>query len=185
MSLLEAFSKLSDPRRAQGKRFTLPQVLALVFLSYLCGYHSYRKIMKFGQSCEELLGKELGLMQGIPSYVTIREVLESLDESSCIDSFNTWAGSYVGELAEGEAVSLDGKSLSSTLQAYQEHSQDFKAIVSVFAQKTGLIYQIATYRNKKISEIEIVRQLLGSLQNKGLLLCADALHCQKKQYLRL
>lgn len=184
MSLLVSFSSVKDHRRAQGLRFQLSQVLALSFLSYLCGYHSYRKIMKFGQSCQDLLAQELGLSK-IPSYVTIREVLEGLDEQACIAAFNDWAKTYAGELAPCDVVSLDGKSLASSLQHYRESSQDFKAVVSVFAQKTGLVHQIACYRNKKVSEIEILRHLLGSLQDKGLLICADALHCQKKQRSKL
>ena len=179
MSLLAAFSELKDPRRAQGMRFNLSQILTMTFLAYLCGYHSYRSIMKFCKSCQALLVDELALAHGIPSYVTFRDVLTRLDEQACITAFNVWALSYTSQLGE-ESVSVDGKSLRSTLRAYAESSQDFKAVVSAFGQTSGLVYQIGTYRNKKESEIEVVRKLITSLEGMGLLICGDALHCQKK-----
>lgn len=179
MSLLEAFSELKDPRRAQGMRFNLSQILTMTFLAYLCGYHSYRSIMKFCISCENLLVDELGLTHGIPSYVTFRDVLSRLDEQACVAAFNIWALSYTSSSIQ-EALSVDGKSLRSTLREYAKSSQDFRAVVSVFGHKSGLVYQIDTYRNKKESEIAIVRNLITSLNGMGLLICGDALHCQKK-----
>ncbi len=179
MTLVEAFSQVDDPRRGQGTRFDLSQILTMVFLSYLCGYHSYRTMMKFCQSCQGLLEQELRLRHGIPSYITFRDVLQRLDETACITAFNAWADTYV-ESSE-KRVSADGKSLSSTITSLHTEQQDFKAVVSIFGQESGLVYQIEQYRNKKVSEIEVLHSLLASLKGKGLLICADALHCQKKQ----
>ena len=78
-------------------------------------------------------------------------------------------------------MSGDGKSLKSTLSHGTDENQDFCAVVSFYVQKTGLTYLIADYRNKKIGEAEIVRDLLSSLKDKGLILTLDALHCSKKQ----
>lgn len=64
---------------------------------------------------------------------------------------------------------------------FTERYQDFCSIVSLYVQKTGLTYCIADFRNKKISEAEIVRSLLHSLQDKGVILTLDALHTQKEQ----
>ena len=180
MSLVEAFSSIEDPRRKQGMRTTLPNLLVMVFLSYLCGYTSYRKIMKFCQSCQDLLIEELGLSHPIPKYVTFREVLQSLDEESCIRAFNKWASTYTKDQAQ-EAVAVDGKSLCSTVSNPHDSTQNFKAVVSAFGQETGLIYQADLYQSKKETEMEMLRNVIKLLKNKGLTITADALHAQKKQ----
>ena len=69
----------------------------------------------------------------------------------------------------------------STLSALHTERQDFKAIVSIFGQESALVYQIEQYCNKKIAEIEVLRGVLISFKDKEFLLCAEALHCQKKQ----
>jgi DDE_Tnp_1-associated len=178
MDLLSSFSNLVDSRRRQGMRVSLPQILTMTFLAYLCGYHSYRKIFKFCQASAGVLVPTLGLKHGVPSYITFREVLQSLDDSLCIAAFNDWARHYVNLTAD-DCMSGDGKSLRSTL-CQPEGKQNFKAVVSFFAHKTGLVYQIAQYQNQKVSEIEIVYGLLESLRGLGLTLCLDALHTQKK-----
>jgi hypothetical protein len=78
-------------------------------------------------------------------------------------------------------VSGDGKSLKSTMSNYNSDTQDFCSLVSIYVQKTGLSYVIEDFRNKKISEGEILRTLLPSLQDKGVIITLDALHTQKKQ----
>jgi hypothetical protein len=178
MDLLSAFSTLQDSRRLQGQRVSLPQILSMVFLAYLCGYHSYRKISKFCKACSPYLRDALALKHAIPSHVTFREVLQSLDERECIEAFNTWAIEYV-PFGSDESIAGDGKSLRATVCSDTEGKQSFKAIVSFFGQKTGLVYQIAQYQNQKESEIHIVQQLLERLRGQGLTLSLDALHTQK------
>lgn len=180
MTLLEAFSSVKDPRRKQGMRITLPQVLTITFLAYLCGYTSYRQLARFGASCQALLEKELGLKHGIPSHVTFRDILQRLDEKSCIAAFNSWATAYTQDVEDTE-ISGDGKSLRSTVSGSHNSSQDFKAVVSLFGQSSGLVYQVNSYRSKKNSEIECLQHLINGLKNKGLTICADALHAQKKR----
>ena len=183
MSLLESFSSIEDPRRKQGMRTTLPNLLTMVFLSYLCGYTSYRKIMKFCESCQDLLTQELGLTHPIPKYVTFREVLQSLDEKACIEAFNKWANEYTKSknTEETEAVAGDGKVLRATVSNPHDSSQTFQSVVSIFGQETGLIYQVQVHQNRKIAEIEVLRNVIKAIKDRGLTITADALHAQKKQ----
>ena len=94
-------------------------------------------------------------------------------------SFLQWTQSQ--EIGSLDWLSADGKSLKSTLSDYSDSSQDFCSIVSMYVQKTGLTYAIADFRNKKVGEAEIVRLLLPSIKDKGVILTLDALHTQKKQ----
>ncbi|MEA5462090.1 ISAs1 family transposase [Arcicella sp. LKC2W] len=178
MSLLSCLSVINDPRRKQGCRTSIEQIFCMVTLSYVCGYLGYRPVHKFCESHSELFISVLGLKHGIPSHVTFREVLMRINEQELIDAFNMWTNSYVA-LKSGDALSGDGKSLKSTVSQQPTSEQDFQSVVSLFCQTTGLIAKIATYRHKKVSEIQMLKELIETLAVNGLIIRMDALHTQK------
>jgi hypothetical protein len=181
MTLNELFESLPDARRSQGQRFALSDVLWMIFLGISCGYIGYRALNKFVKANEGYFTDLFCLKHGVPSHVTIRQILTDLDKETVKQKFTEWCSQQ--ELSPLDWVSGDGKSLKSTLSKYTQSSQDFCSIVSMYVQKTGLTYLIADFRNKKIGEAEIVRNLLPSLKDKGLIITLDALHTQKKQWI--
>jgi DDE_Tnp_1-associated len=178
MSLLSSLSKVSDPRRKEGRRTSIEQIFCVVTLSYLCGYIGYRPVSSFCKSYESLLKSELDLKHPVPSHVTFREVLMRIDQQQLIDAFNEWSSDYV-PLSTGDYLSGDGKSLKSTVIDQPTVNQDFQSVVSLFCQSSGLVAQIATYRHKKKSEIEVVKELIKNLNKSGLIIRLDALHTKK------
>jgi hypothetical protein len=180
MILTESFSTLTDHRRAQGLRVTQGQVLTMVIVAYVCGYFSYRKIETFAKAYAALFTEVLDLKHPVPSFMTFRDVIVHTDQAELIAIFNAWAKDFVS-LDANDWVSGDGKSLCSTVSNAHAESQDFQSIVSFFAQKTGMVVLLETYRNKKISEIDIVTGLLNSLKDRDLHFILDALHIQKKR----
>lgn len=180
MSLETAFRTLTDPRRKQGQRTALSDVLSMVVISYSCGHFTYRKVANFCRAHSAVLTSELGLKHPTPSYGTIREVLTRTDKTELIAAFNKWASTFV-ELSENEFVSGDGKSLCSTVTNAQDAQQDFQSIVSFFCHQKGMVRLLETYKNKKESEITIVENMIKTLKDKALILLLDALHIQKKQ----
>lgn len=180
MTLTRALSTLTDHRRSQGLRVTQSQVLTMVIVSYVCGYFTYRKIATFAKSYAFLFKEVLGLKHNIPSYVTFRDIIVHTDQSELITAFNLWSKDFVA-IDTDDWISGDGKSLCSTVSNTWEESQDFQSVVSFFVQKTGMVVLIDTYRNKKISEIEMITGLLKSLSDRNLHFVLDALHIQKKR----
>lgn len=158
MTLYDAFAGLTDPRRAEGRRIRLEQLLALVVIANLCGHHGYRPVHRFCRLHEPLLRKQLGLKHGIPSYVTLRSVLTKLPRQTLIDAFNTWADA---SLTKGEWLSGDGKALASTLTHQQDAGQDFQVMVSFWSQQSGLVHRLASYANAGGDERVSVRSLLS------------------------
>jgi DDE_Tnp_1-associated len=177
MTLNELFKSLPDARRGQGQRFALPDVLWMIFLGISCGYVGYRALSKFAKANQAYFTEIFSLKHGVPSHVTIRQILTDLDKEMVKQQFIEWCKQQ--DLSPLDWVSGDGKSLKSTLSNSTESSQDFCAIVSFYVQKTGLTYSITDFRNKKTSETEIVRNLLPSLKDKGVIITLDALHAQK------
>lgn len=178
MSLLECLSKIEDPRRAEGLRYSLLQMFSMLILSGLCGHFGGRPVRRFTHANGEIFIKELALKHPIPSHVSFSTFLNSIPKEDLIRVFHAWTASFV-PLEKGTDISGDGKALRST--NLDKKGEDFDSIVSFFCQESGLIHSIAEYRNAKKGEGEIVRLLLIRLKDMGLTLHLDALHCQKKQ----
>lgn len=79
-----------------------------------------------------------------------------------------------------EWCGIDGKSIKGTVQDYKHEYQNFVSIVSVFAEKRGLVFGLDKLENKEGSEIRTVQNLVAALDIEGVVLSLDALHCQKK-----
>lgn len=181
MSLMTCLSTIHDPRRKEGLRTNLNQILSMVTISYLCGYFGYRQLGSFCKSYSKLFTEELDLKHPVPSHVTFRDVLMRISEQELIDAFNQWTENFV-PITASDWISGDGKSLNSTVTNQANSNQDFQSVVSLFCQSSGLVAKIATFRNKKKSEIEVVIEVLKLLKINGLIIRLDALHTQKKQF---
>ena len=182
MTLFESFRDIEDPRRKQGQRLNLEQLLSMIVISYLCGKTGYRKIARFCRINKATFISELNLKHGIPSHVTFRDILTRIPDTQMVDAFNKWTSSNI-RLNKKTWISGDGKALGSTVSDSQGKNQDFQAIVSFFCQESGLTYSIAQYRNKskEIGEMNVARFLIEELKYKGVIIRLDALHTQKEQ----
>lgn len=180
MTLQELIQSLSDFRRLQGLRANKEQMLWLILLGGCCGYFGGRRLSRFGKAYAEILTVELQLKYPPPSHVTFSKFLNNIDCQEFINKFNAWATSNIS-LEKGEFISGDGKALASTLEKTHSSEQNHKAIVSLFCQKTGLVYAIEKHENPKDSEISVVRELIKLLKDQGVVFFGDALHTQKKQ----
>lgn len=180
MSLEEAFHQVPDPRRKQGQRFTITQLLTMSVLSYMCGHSGYRGTATFCQVHSEELIAELGLKHGVPSHDTFWSVISQLDTESLIGTFCQWSSNLPQDI-QGGWVSVDGKALASTVSDCHGSGQKFEAVVSLFVHESQLAIALGNYRNGKKSEGEAstFRELLAFFKGKGVVFTADALHIQK------
>lgn len=179
ITLASCLSEIEDPRRSQGQRISMTQLVSLIIVCNLCGYLGGRPIARFARINRSIFTKELGLKHSVPSHVTISGFINNVNQQAMIEAFNKWTSSAV-PLKKGEAISGDGKALGSTVSNASNHHQDFQAIVSLFCQQSGLVYALEQYKNKKESEINVIHFLVGKLKGMGLNIYLDALHCQKK-----
>lgn len=178
MTLESCLLDIRDPRRAQGQRISLSQLLSLIIISNLCGYFGGRPIAAFAKSYASTFTDALGLRHAIPSHVTISSIINNIDQTELISAFKKWAAPLV-KLKGGDMFSGDGKALGSTVKNAQTKNQEFEAIVSIFCQKSGLVYSLERYENNKESEINVIRFLIKELKGMGVTLYLDALHTQK------
>ena len=179
LSLIEYLSKIEDFRRKQGQRFPLPIMLLIIIMGIMSGRYGYRELGTFAKANQKELGKRLRIKKDkVPSYVTIREVIMNVDIEALNQAFYQWAIGYVN-ISRKEWISVDGKSIKSTVDEYDNAYQNFVCLVSLFSQKRGQVIKAETFENKKISEITVVQKLLETLDLKNVVLTLDALHCKK------
>jgi hypothetical protein len=193
MDIQDFFKKIPDFRRSQGKRYPLDAMLTIILIGVMNGYAKYREIANLAKRHEQTFVEAFGLKNGVPSHVTIREIILNTDFEQVLLQFNLWAQSCVilndeptDENIDTPSViiNIDGKGIRSSLQDYSSSYQDFVCFAHVYAAEQGVVIQTTSYQNKEESEIPFVQALIEKLTVNNALITLDALHTQKKQLMQ-
>lgn len=178
MDLAGFFAHIPDPRRGNSIRYPLPATLGMLFAAIASGCVGQRSMARFCKSNEGFFTAFFHLKHGVPSHVSVRSLLRRLDKAAVLHAFNTYASPA---LQPGDWVAGDGQALRATVQDAHDAEQTYCALVSLYCQRTGLTRAVQDYTSHKAHEGEVVRLLVESLPERGLVVTLDALHCQKKQ----
>jgi len=180
-SIVAYLNELPDPRRRAGQRHEQTFILLLVLMSTMSGYHGYRSIGDFIKRNEgELLACFKPKKNRLPSFYTVRRVIQDLDFKRLNEIFYRWVSQYV-EISKNELLHIDGKAMKGTVSDYDIDKQRFVSLVSLYHSKVGQVVAHGLVDNSKQSEIPVVKELIISLGLKDVTFTLDALHCQKKQ----
>src|SRR3954449_690768 len=167
------------PRRRQGRRYSLAHLLLFSVLAVLAGATSYRGILVFITVHRERLNTVFGAgLRRAPAVNTLRALFQALDPAELEAAFRQHARRLDdGVPAPGRRViALDGK----TLRRSFDHLNDEAAahVLSAFACDAALILAHREVRDAP-DEVPAARVLIEELGVRGALFTADALHCQK------
>jgi DDE_Tnp_1-associated len=181
--LITALADVSDPRRAQGKRYPLPYLLLFTVLALMSGARSYRGIITFLDERRVLLNQHFGVaLKRAPAVNTLRTVLQSLDSEALERTFRHHAKGLLAAAEAGESpgiapvIALDGK----TLRGSFDHINDKKAAQTMTAFASASAILLAhTEIDEKSNEIPAAQQMIRDLGLSGVIFTADAMHCQK------
>lgn len=180
-SIIYFFEKIPDSRRGAGQRHEQTFVLLLVLMSTMSGYLGYRAVGDFIKRNKAALLEHLQPKKNrLPSFYTVRRIVQGIDFSLVSKQFSRWASQYV-TLSRHEWVSIDGKVIGGTVSNANNSNQQFVSLVSLYCSKQKLIIGNQKVLHKKENEITIVQQLIEALELEGVTFSLDALHCQKKR----
>lgn len=180
-SIIEFFEKIPEHRRGAGKRHCQVFILLITLMSTMSKCYGYRAIGDFIKRNEsDLLEQFKPKKNRLPSFDTVRRVLQGIDFASLSTQFHEWAIQYVN-ISPQEWISIDGKRIGGTMVNGRTSSQHFINLVSLYCSKQKLVIGNALVRSSKESEIPVVKQLITALDIKGVTFTLDALHCQKKR----
>jgi hypothetical protein len=169
--------QIPDHRSRQGLRHPFYAFISMIVLAHLCGYTGLNEMTRFIRANADYFKKTFNLTV-VPGYTILRKFCVGASFEHINLAFYQWASQFV----EGKDwFSIDGKGMGSTATEVFTVNQNFKAMVSMFNHKTGIVLASHTFENKKSSEIQSVQELIAKLEQRGMVLTLDALHCQKKQ----
>ena len=137
-----ACEQVKDPRRKQGKRFSIASILLLALAAMLSNHLSELAIAEWGAGQSEEIKKALGFEKGVtPHQTTIQRLFRRLNveevESAFRDIFLALSNKEKGQRGEC-AVSIDGKVQKGRLKFEEKNGYPIHA-VSLVEHQTGIV----------------------------------------------
>lgn len=167
------FGIIEDNRDQSQVIHPLVNILKLVMVAILCGIEEFEQIVEYGKSKSEFLKKEFEI-ELIPSKSTLTRVFSVIDPKwlglSIVGILNTLIKEKHGQ------IMLDGKAIRST--DAMNTIEKMMNIVTAYTDTGISLWQ--TTVDSKSNEIPAVQELIAMLNVKGIIVTADAMHCQKE-----
>jgi hypothetical protein len=173
LSLFEALEAVPDHRSPQGRRYSLPVVLAIAVSGMLAGARSLYAIAQWAKEHRRLVTSTFGLPPTwTPSHSTVFRVFAGLD----VKAFESVVHGWLRErfVAPEEALALDGKTLRGI------HGEEIAGVhlVAAFAHQSGVVVGQAQSPGKG-QELAAGREVVAELPIAGRVLTLDALYATR------
>jgi len=177
-NLYDRLGTLEDRRRAEGKRHELRLAIMIAIMAIMSGYGGLRPTQDFIKKNEkELLKLFHPPKDRLPSRLTIARILQAVDFDSLNKIITIWFSEQIEPIGK-EWIAADGKAIGGTLTDAKNSYQEFTGLVSFLRVATKEILSAGRTNSKKESEIPKLRELVKALGLEGMVISADALHCQ-------
>lgn len=167
---------VTDPRRAQGRRYPLKSVIVVTLMAAVCGADDAEGSASWGEANATWLGTFLELPHGAPTQDVILAVLAGLDPAEFGAVLRSWAALLAARLPGSNAhVAVDGKTSRRSYDAAV--GKPAVHTVSAFLTDKSLVLG-ATKTDQKSNEITAIPELLRLLDLRGTTVSIDAMGCQ-------
>ena len=176
--ITEYFEDVELYEEYDGYFCSVPDVITIAILGSICGLRNVHQIHQWATNdrVSEFLKEKFGIGH-VPCYYWILSLLKYIKPESLNRCFANWVYSFMPEKSKDMTISLDGKTVCSTLKMDKIESP--LHIISAQICELGLtLAQRCT--DDKSNEIPAVQELLKELKIKGQIVVADALNCQKE-----
>lgn len=167
------FGIIEDPRCEVNVVHSLVDILKLVMVAVLCGMDELDKIIDYGENKKVFLEKEFNIKL-IPSKSTLTRVIAMINPKWLSLSVVCILNTLIKE--KSKQIMLDGKAIKSTDAI--KTIETMMNIVTAYTDTGISLGQITV--DSKSNEIPAVRELIEMLNIEGMVVTADAMHCQKE-----
>lgn len=181
LRLVQALTAVPDPRHRRGRRHGLQSVLLLALQAVMAGAASWVAIAQWAGTAPQ----PLGVCGPPPSAATFRRVLAAVDIAAVEAALTTWvtgrqtraraqrpAGTTAAEART--VLAVDGKTLRGSTNGEGQQTK----LVCVYDHAHRLVLtQSAVVAGDEIAAFTVALTCLPELA--GVLVTADALHCQR------
>ena len=174
-SIQEHFADLPDPRRAQGRRHRLSDMIVIAVCAVICCADSWADVADFGNAKRKWFETFLDLPHGIPCQDTFERVFARLDPGAFERCFMSWTEALSGS-SRGKLVAIDGKRIRRSFAHAWDHSTATH-LVSAFVHENAMVLGQLSVDCKE-NEIVAIPKLLELLDLTGATVTIDAMGCQ-------
>lgn len=175
-SIQQHFADLPDPRRAQGKRHKLSDMIVIAVCAVICCADSWADVADFGNAKLKWFETFLDLPHGIPCPDTFERVFARLDPDAFERCFMSWTAALAGS-SGGKLLAIDGKRIRRSFEHAWDHSTATH-LVSAFAHENATVLGQLSVDCKE-NEIIAIPRLLELLDlSGGATVTIDAMGCQ-------
>jgi len=173
-TLVQLLTQVPDPRKRRGRRHPLVVVLVIAVGAVTAGARSLTGIGEWAHDVGAELLAQVHLEAAVPSEATIRRVIEALDAGVFAHLCGAWTRLRWRQVDGQGVIAVDGK----TVRRATPRGGRAPHLVAALTHDTGLVLgQVAV--DAKSNEIPALRDLLGLMDIKGLVITADAMHTQR------
>lgn len=174
-SLYDHFQRMSDPRKAKGKRYSLGTLLVLIFLAKLCNQDTPVAIADWAKNHAEELAKLLNLRHSwMPHHNTYRRVFQDIisevEFGQLMEKYHQQRSDQIGEI-----LAMDGKTLRGTRIADRQSGDHVLSVYDGQSQRVLAQEPVGSKEN----EIVAAPQALERVPLAGKIVTGDAMHTQR------
>lgn len=176
--LITILREVHDPRDFNA-RHICASMLFISLMATLCGAKSSVDIADFAAANEADLAEIVELPHGAPSHDAFSRLFRVLDPDGMAKAFSAFAKALREALQLGPAkgvIAIDGKRLRRGYERGRAHMPPL--MISVWDAETRL--SVAARASGDGNEVKATLDALKSLDLKGCVVTADALHCHPK-----
>jgi hypothetical protein len=173
-ALLAALNTVPDPRKPRGLRHGLAGILAIAACAVIAGARSFVAIAEWAAAASPAVLAKVGVTGEVPCESTFRRTIKKIDANGLDLILGAWTALRAVNPKEIRVIAVDGKSLrgSATVGGRYRH------LLAAFTHTSGMVLEQLNV-DVKTNEIPMFSTLLDNIELLGVLVTADALHCQK------
>jgi len=172
-SVYDRLCKLTDTRKAKGKRYRLETLLMIIVMAKLSGEDTPMGIAEWAKHRQkEIIGLLRLRRASLPHHNTYRRTLAQVVNQEEIERL---VGEYNQGGEHGQVYALDGKALRGTRKKDEESGEYMLSVYDV--QQAKVLSQVEVGR--KENEITKAPKALKPVEISHKVVTADALHTQK------
>lgn len=178
-SVYARLNKLTDIRKAKGKRYSLTMILMIILMAKLCGEDTAMGIADWAKNRQAELVRILCLKRSTtPNHNTYRRLLAYIVYQEEIERL---VGEHNQQGEHGEIYALDGKAIRG-VRKKEDPIPEY--VLSVYDVKQGKVMSQVEVGRKE-NEISKASEALKLVKISGKVLTGDAMHTQKRLSLQI
>ncbi|GHU12095.1 hypothetical protein FACS189449_05010 [Alphaproteobacteria bacterium] len=179
MKIIDALKEVKDDRKPNGKEYQLWEIILFSIFAIASNAKTYSDIQRFMECNFDNLVSVFELKWGrSPTISCVWKILTRIDFSDMEQVFMKYFSDTSEYQNEIDHICFDGKVLRGSDSKTQDKSES--KILSAFSAVSKKVLGHLQLESEKDSEIPALQEFLRKLNLKGVVVSADALHCQKK-----